>query len=100
MSTEGKGNNRVVLTTGASSGFGKACAHHLSERALGIMEHAEKTGPPPGEVACLLEKILGHPSPGLRYPVGKFSERFTAGIKAFLPGKVYEWMIMKTYKLR
>jgi len=70
------------------------------KRALSIMEHDEKNGPPPVEVARLLEKIIGSPSPGLRYPVGKMSERFVAGIKPFLPGKLYEWLIMKTYKLR
>ena len=70
------------------------------KRALGIMEHAERNGPHPVEVARLLEKILQRPSPGLRYPVGKMSDRFAAGIKAFLPEKVYEWMVMKTYKLR
>ena len=69
-------------------------------RSLEVMENDEKNGPPPVEVAHLLEKILQHPSPGLRYPVGKMSDRFSAGIKAFLPGKAYEWMVMKTYKLR
>jgi short-subunit dehydrogenase len=70
------------------------------KRALGIMEHDEKNGPPPVAVARLLEKILQHPAPGLRYPVGKMSERFVAGIKPFLPGKIYQWLIMNAYKLR
>ena len=69
------------------------------KRALGIMEHAEKTGPPPVEVARLLEKILQNPAPGLRYPIGNFSDRFAAGIKPFLPGRLYEWLVMKAYKL-
>ena len=69
------------------------------KHALGVMEHAERTGPDPVAVARVLEKILQHPSPGLRYPVGKMSDRFAAGIKAFLPGKMFEQLVMKAYKL-
>ena len=69
------------------------------KRALDAMEHAERTGPLPVAVARVLEKILQHPSPGLRYPVGKMSDRFAAGIKAFLPGKMFEQLVMKNYKL-
>jgi short-subunit dehydrogenase len=87
--------NRVVAQqAGTHSAYSQA-----HKRALGIMEHAEKNGPPPGEVARLLEKILKSPSPGLRYPVGKMSDRFAAGIKSFLPGKIYEWLVMKAYKI-
>ena len=87
--------NRVVAEqAGANSAYARKY-----NRALGIMEEAEKTGPPPVEVARLLEKILRHPSPALRFPVGKLSDRFAAGIKAFLPGKIYERLIMKAYKL-
>jgi len=49
----------VVLITGASSGFGKACADHLaqlgyraygtSRRAIGIMEHDEQHGAAPDD---------------------------------------------------
>jgi len=71
-----------------------------AKRALGIMEDAERNGPPPSELAHLLEKVLRHPSPALRYPVGKLSDRFAAAVKAFLPQKIYEWLVMKAYKLR
>ena len=87
--------NRVVAQQ-ATSNPAYARAY---KRALGIMEWAERNGPPPIEVARLLEKILRHPSPALRYPVGKMSDRFAAAIKAFLPGRTYEWLIMKAYKL-
>ena len=87
--------NRVAAQqAGTHSAYSQAY-----KRALGIMEHAEKNGPPPVAVAHLLEKILHHPSPVLRYPVGKMSDRFAAGIKSFLPGKIYEWLVMKAYKL-
>jgi len=88
--------NRVFAKQAESNpAYARAC-----KRALGIMEHDERNGPPPVEVARLLDKILQHPNPGLRYPIGNFSDRFGAGIKPFLPEKIYEWLIMKTYKLR
>ena len=70
------------------------------KRAIDVMENDEQNGPPPVEVALLLEKILQNPTPALRYPVGKLSDRFAAKLKDFLPGKVFEWLVMKTYKLR
>lgn len=69
------------------------------KRALGVMENDEQNGPPPVEVALLLEKILQDPGPSLRYPVGKISDRLAVKLKALLPGRVFEWLVMKTYKL-
>lgn len=69
------------------------------KRAVGVMENDEQNGPPPADLAHLLEKILQTPSPALRYPAGKMPSRLAVKLKAVLPGKVFEWLVMKAYKL-
>lgn len=68
--------------------------------ALGVMENDERNGPPPSEVARHLEKILQHASPALRYPVGNMSDRMAVRLKSIMPEKIFEWLIMKVYKLQ
>ena len=63
------------------------------------MENDEQNGPPPSNLARLLEKILQTPSPALRYPAGKLSNRMAVKLKAILPGRVFEWLMMKAYTL-
>ena len=71
----------------------------MFKRALGVMENDEQNGPPPADLALLLEKILQTPSPALRYPAGKMPSRLAVKLKTVLPEKAYEWLVMKTYKL-
>jgi len=112
----------VVLITGASSGFGEACAQHLGTkgyrvygtsrratwnpdyaanfaRALAVMEKAERQGPSPEKLARLVARIITHPAPRLRYTAGTVSQRFGALLKRVLPGRLFEWLMMATYKL-
>lgn len=68
-------------------------------RALAIMEEDERRGPAPERVARLLEHIITHPSPRLRYTAGSIVQRSGAWLKRMLPGRSFEWLMTKTYKL-
>ena len=69
-------------------------------RALAVMERDERRGPPPDRMARLLERIIRHPSPRLRYTTGTLAQRSGALLKRLLPGWLFEWLMMSTYKLR
>ncbi|MHB0859550.1 MAG: SDR family oxidoreductase [Anaerolineae bacterium] len=67
------------------------------ERALRAMETSEQQGPTPEIVAHLLERIIHSPSPRLRYTIGPFSQRLAADLKKLLPGRLFEWIMIKSY---
>jgi NADP-dependent 3-hydroxy acid dehydrogenase YdfG len=67
--------------------------------ALGVMEADEVNGPSPDQIAQLLEKIINTPAPRLRYRVGAASEKLLIPAKKFLPARLFEWAIMKYFKL-
>ena len=68
-------------------------------RALAVMERDERRGPAPETLARLLEHIIRHPAPRLRYTAGTMSQRVGALLKRVLPGRLFEWLMMATYKL-
>jgi NAD(P)-dependent dehydrogenase (short-subunit alcohol dehydrogenase family) len=68
-------------------------------RALAVMEQDERRGPAPEKLARLLERIITHPAPRLRYTVGTMPQRAGALLKRVLPGRFFEWLMMATYKL-
>jgi NAD(P)-dependent dehydrogenase (short-subunit alcohol dehydrogenase family) len=67
--------------------------------ALAVAETDETGGPSPDKVAPLLERIINSRSPRLRYTVGALYERIALGLKRFFPAGVFEWGLMKYYKL-
>lgn len=67
--------------------------------ALSIMETDENRGSSPANIAYLLEHIIDSPSPHLRYTVGPVSERVAIALKKTLPSFLFEWVLMKYYKL-
>jgi NAD(P)-dependent dehydrogenase (short-subunit alcohol dehydrogenase family) len=69
------------------------------ERALGTMEQDEMHGGPPVAVARRVERILQSASPRLRYGVGPAFEKLAVQLKKVLPSRLFEWIIMKYYKL-
>jgi len=85
------------VQTAAASASAYAATFH---RALAVMEKDERNGPPPDQLARLLERIIKHPSPRLRYTVGTPAQRSGALLKRLLPGRLFEWLMMSTYKLR
>ena len=68
-------------------------------RALAVMEKDERQGPAPESLARLLERIITHPTPRLRYTAGTIFQRIGALLKRVLPGRLFEWLMMTTYKL-
>ena len=68
-------------------------------RALAVMEKDERQGPSPEKLARLLERIITHPAPRLRYTAGTMLQRIGALLKRVLPGRLFEWLMMATYKL-
>lgn len=71
----------------------------LMERCVGVMQEEEKQGKVPYPVARLVERIINHPSPRLRYTVGPLGERIGPKLKSILPYRLYEYLFMKHYKL-
>ena len=70
-----------------------------AERALAVAASDETNGSPPELIARLLERIIAHPSPRLRYPVGAAFQRVVAALKPFLPQRLFAWGLMKYYKV-
>ena len=68
-------------------------------RSLKVMEHDEMNGPPPIQIAYLIERIINSPSPKLRYMVGPSSEKVAVTLKKILPYSIFEWAMMKYYQL-
>jgi len=68
-------------------------------KALGVMEADEMHGPSPERIGFLLEQIITTKSPRLHYTTGPASEKLTNGLKKFLPPGIFEWLLMKYYKL-
>lgn len=70
------------------------------ERALGVMEREEMSGPDPARIAVLLERIIEDPAPRLRYTVGPITQRIAVLGKRLLPGWLFEWLLRKNYRLQ
>jgi NAD(P)-dependent dehydrogenase (short-subunit alcohol dehydrogenase family) len=68
-------------------------------RALAVMEKDERQGPSPEILARLVERIITHPAPRLRYTAGTIPQRLGALLKRVLPGGLFEWLMMATYKM-
>ncbi|MBC7220498.1 SDR family oxidoreductase [Candidatus Bipolaricaulota bacterium] len=66
-------------------------------RALQRIEEDETGGGSPEVVARLILRVLRHPSPRLRYTVGNPVQRLAAVARGVLPGRLFEWGIMRYY---
>jgi len=70
------------------------------QRCLAVIEHDEHAGISPEAVARLLERILRSRSPRLRYPVASAFQRFAAAAGKLMPGGLFEWALMRYYRVR
>ena len=68
-------------------------------RALAIVEHDERNGASPESIARLVERILRTSAPRVRYTAGAAFQRLAAGLKRILPSRLFEWGLMKYYRL-
>lgn len=67
-----------------------------SQRAIARMASDEQGGPSPEGIARLLNKVLNHPNPRLRYTVGPAAQRAAVWLKRALPYAAIE-KIMQYY---
>jgi hypothetical protein len=69
----------------------------LFAKTMAVVEQDEARGGDPAEVARLVGRILDTRSPRLRYMVGPAFERFAARGKDFMPGRVFERIVLRIY---
>jgi NAD(P)-dependent dehydrogenase (short-subunit alcohol dehydrogenase family) len=67
--------------------------------ALAVVEADEMRGASPEKIASLIERIIRDPSPRLRYTTGPVLERAAVALKKVLPPRLFEWGVMKYYRL-
>ena len=67
--------------------------------ALSIMENEERNGADPHLLALLVEKIINHPNPKVRYTVGKIEQRLSPIFKRLASSRMFEKVFMKYYQL-
>ncbi len=64
-------------------------------RTRTAQERDEANGPDPAAVAVLVDRILRHPNPRLRYTVGLASQRIVVPVKRLLPQRLFEWLFRR-----
>jgi len=57
----------------------------------------EANAPEPAAVAHLVGRILDNPNPKMRYSVGMLSQRIVVPLKAYLPQRLFEWLLFKAF---
>ena len=68
------------------------------EKALAVMERDERNGSSPLAIAHLVGRIINNGSPSCRYVVGSLSERAAIILRALLPSKFYERILVRHYQ--
>ncbi|MFT6051233.1 MAG: short-subunit dehydrogenase [Halioglobus sp.] len=87
--------NRLYTTQSQSNEhYREAC-----KRAVETMEEDERNGCDPIMVARLLEKIIAQTTPRLRYTVGPRLQVLAVHLRKVMPSRLFQWLIMKIYKL-
>ena len=66
---------------------------------LEVIENDENGGQDPILIGKLLYKIINKSNPRLRYTVGAFDQKLAAFLKRILPNRLFDWIIMKHYKV-
>ena len=94
LSTGFTSGRYVCEGAGVESAYATAFDH-----MLGTVERDERNGASPELVAPLLERIIRHPAPRLRYRVGSTMQKTAAVLRRVLPDRLFEWIFMKVYGL-
>lgn len=66
---------------------------------IDVIENDENNGQDPIMIAKLFLKIINSSNPRLRYTVGAFDQKLAAFLKRVLPNRLFDWIIMKHYKV-
>ena len=69
------------------------------QKNLDLMNAHVNTGGDPIKIAKKIYKIINKKNPKIHYKVGSFVEELSIVLKQVLPNKLYEYMIMKYYKM-
>jgi NADP-dependent 3-hydroxy acid dehydrogenase YdfG len=94
LATRFTANRHFTQGTQAESAY-----HSKFTKAREIIEYEEMHGYSPEYVARAVRKIMQHPSPRLRYRVGSPLQKSSTWLRKILPGDLFEWIIMKFYKV-
>ncbi len=68
-------------------------------RVMNIVEKDEDHGISPGKIAHLIHNIIKKENPKLRHTVGAIDQKLAAMLKRLLPNRLFDWIIMKYYKV-
>lgn len=77
-----------------------ACYRERYGRALNRAEEDEEAGIPPAAVARLVLRVLRCRNPRLRYTVGNPFQRLAVVAGRVLPGRLFEWGIIRYYRVQ
>ncbi len=69
------------------------------KKVIEVIEQDENNGQDPIKIAQLLSKIINKSNPRLRYVVGAFDQKLAAFLKRILPNRLFDWIIIKHYKV-
>ncbi|MFY1831247.1 SDR family oxidoreductase [Myxococcus fulvus] len=70
------------------------------EKVLAIIEKEEREGVPAEAVARKVLEVMEEEAPGVRYSVGKLSQRAAVVAKALLPARTFEGLLMSMFGLK
>jgi len=76
------------------------CYRERYSRALNRAEQDEEAGSPPVAVARLVLRVLRRRNPRLRYTVGNPLQRLAVVARRTLPGRLFEWGIIRYYRVQ
>jgi short-subunit dehydrogenase len=68
-------------------------------KSLAVMETNELQGPLPDQIGPFVERIVTSNTPRFRYMIGQASQKLTIGLKKIMPSNIFEWLLMKYYRL-
>ena len=68
-------------------------------KAISVIEKDEQNGENPIKIAKLIHKIINTNNPRLRYVIGAFDQKLSIYLKKILPNRLFDWIIMKHYKV-
>jgi short-subunit dehydrogenase len=68
-------------------------------KVIEVIENDENNGQNPIKIAKLLNKIINKFNPRLRYTVGAFDQKLAAFLQSILPNRLFDYIIMKHYKV-
>ncbi len=79
--------------------FEDSAYKEVYQKNLDLMDAYVDSGGDPIKIAKKVYRIINKSNPKIHYKVGSFIEELSIVLKQVLPNKIYEYMIMKYYKM-